>query len=103
MSILKQKKPAEIQAILDSGVKGDFWQIILAVIEESRQHLQTYSDSDKLKDLPAEQYKLESELIKAKRKYLTMLQETPDNLVSFLSSPDNRAESFDPYATTKEP
>lgn len=98
MSILNTKKPAEIQAILDQGVKGDFWQVIVATIEESIEHLRSATDSDDFKDLTPERYKLENELVKAKIKYLRMLINTPNNIVSWLESPDSRTPNFDPYA-----
>ena len=97
MSILKNKKPIDIQGILSSGKQSEFWQAICEAIEQSRQHLQTYQDSDEFKELPPDQYKLENELIRAKRKYLDMLINTPDNIISWLSTPDNKIENFDPY------
>lgn len=102
MSILKQKKPAEIEAILEAGVSSEFWEIICAVLEESRDALQAYQDSDEFRELPAEQYKIENELLRAKRVYLDMLKRTPDNLRSWLTTPDNKVENFDPYLSTEK-
>lgn len=97
MSILKNKKSLDIQGVLQVGKTSEFWQVICEAIEQSREHLQTYQDSEEFKDLPADKYKLESELIRAKRQFLNTLKETPDNIISWLSTPDNKIENFDPY------
>ncbi len=99
MSKLKTKNPLDIQTVMEQGKTSDFWQLIMQAIEQTRMNLQEYQDSDEFRDLPADKYKLESELIHAKRKYLNILKETPDNIISWLSQPDAKIENFDPYKT----
>jgi len=98
MSNIKTKKPAEIEAILDQGVQGDFWQVIVDALNESIEHIENSANDEEFKNLPAEQYKLENELVKAKIKYLKQLKNTPQNIKSWLTSPDSKTTNFDPYA-----
>lgn len=97
MSILNTKKSDDIKEILNIGEKEEFWRIIVDALDQSIEALQNLADSEDMKDLSPERYKLENELIKAKINYLKTLKNTPENLRSWLSSPDNRGTNFDPY------
>lgn len=97
MSILNSKKPIDIQGILNEGKSSEFWGIIVEALDQSIVALQAEHDTDEFKNLPADQYKLESELIRAKKQFLNTLKATPDNIVSWLSSPERKNENFDPY------
>lgn len=85
------------QEILRQGAKGEFWKLIVVALEESKRYLQKLQDDEGMKDLPAEQYKLMNELIKAKKDYLDMLIKTPENIISWLETPDEDKRDFDPY------
>ena len=77
---------------------GDFWQLIIEALNDNKEDLQKQADSEDLKELSPEQYKLENELLKAKRKYLDKLSELPATLISWLKNPNTeKPESFDPY------
>ncbi len=97
LDINNKKDSAAIQEVLKQGTKSEFWKLVVQAIEESKKHLRDLRDSDDLKDLPADQYKTESEIIKYKIKYLNKLLETPGNLSSWLENPDNKKPDFDPY------
>ena len=59
----------------------------------------------KAKDLPADQYKLEMELLKAKRKYLNHLKNLPASLSAYLSEPPANKEkdkNYDPFYNESE-
>lgn len=79
------------------GKESDFWKLVMQVLEKSIEKLRGDQDSDELKEIPAEQYKFENELIKAKIQYLKKLMETPDSIISWLQNPDNSSVEFDPY------
>ena len=84
------------QEILRQGQQSDFWQIILEYIQESKGHLRQQQDSDELKDLPADQYKVENELLKAKIKCLDKLTDYPNTIIGRLQNP-NEEKNWDVY------
>ena len=90
-------KESAKQEILRQGQEGEFWQIIIGYIKESKGHLRNEQDSDELKSLPADQYKVENELLKAKIKYLDKLIEYPNTIIGWLQNPDNETINHDPY------
>jgi hypothetical protein len=71
-------------------------------LKESRDSLGNQLESDEMAELPADQYKLKCELLKAKRKYLDILSNTPENIISWLQAPNNTSVEFDPYSTMGE-
>lgn len=83
--------------ILQQGQQNDFWQIILEYIKESKEHLRNEQASDNLKDYPADQYKIEMELLKAKIKYLDKLADYPNAIIGWLQNPNTKEQNFDPY------
>lgn len=85
------------QEILRQGQTTQFWQLIIESLRDSKNHLRNEQDSEDLKDLPADQYKVESELIKAKIKYIDKLIEYPNTLIGWLEKPDNEQTEYDPY------
>lgn len=90
------------QEVLRQGIKSDFWRLITEALKDSKGYLQKLADNDDLKELPADQYKVENELLKAKRKYLDKLSKLPDDLISWLENPDNKKPDFDPYSKPEE-
>jgi hypothetical protein len=85
------------QEILKQGMKGDFWKILVDALEDSVTNLRGIQDSEDLMELSADQYKVESELLKAKIKYSKRLQKMPEDLISWYEDPENKKEEFDPY------
>ncbi len=57
---------------------------------------------DGIRELPADQYKIEMELLKAKEDYLHRLIDLPDTLIAWLQEPDNTIEDFDPFMKADE-
>ena len=86
---------AVINSIIDLGVKSDFWKIILQSIEESKEHLDRRDDDD-LRELLAEQYKFECEIIKIKKKFLDKLAELPEAIKGSLEN-EGQPINLDPY------
>ena len=85
------------QEILRQGQQSDFWQIIITYLKESKEHLRQQQDSDNLKDLPADQYKVENELLKAKIQYLDKLADYPNTIIGWLQNPNPEEKDWDPY------
>lgn len=94
------KKAAE--QVLKEGMKTPFWELILETIKESKDAIQSAQDGKDINDLPADEYKIQNEVFKAKKKFLDQLAVTPDNLISWLQHPDNKQKNFDPYAEPEE-
>ncbi|KKN30970.1 hypothetical protein LCGC14_0828640 [marine sediment metagenome] len=97
LDINNEKDFDAIREVVKLGMKGDFWNLILQDLKEAKKYLQKKRNSDDLMELPADQYKMKSELIKAKIKYLNILINVPKNLISGLEKPDNKKPTFDPY------
>ena len=99
LNLNSQKDHATIREVIKDGVKGDFWRVIVQALNKLQESLQAEQDNDAIKELPAEQYKLESEIFKAKRKYLKELADFPATLLEDLEDfVDNRNDSpLDPY------
>jgi len=99
----KDKKSA--QQLLRLGKNGEFWKILCQALDESIQHLQNEQDSDDLKDLDSERYKLEAELLKAKRRFLKHLKNLPETLAAYLEEPAGNSENpinYDPFYSEAE-
>ena len=92
-----QEKKATSQEILRLGAQSDFWQLLLDALQRNKENLRNELDSENLTELPADQYKLESELLKAKIKYIDKLLKLPDSLIIWHENPSNKEEDFDPY------
>jgi len=99
MKIHDPNDKESIREILKQGVKTDFWKIIMQGLDAVAEDLQREQDSEGLKELPAEQYKVESEILKAKRKYLRELKDFPRTILNDLDDPNEgvKEENLDPY------
>ena len=89
--------PLSQQEILKQGQLSEFWQIIVQFVRESKEHLRQEQDSDSLRDLPADQYKVENELLKAKIQYLDKLTDYPNTIIGWLQNPNQEEKDWDPY------
>lgn len=83
--------------ILRAGKSTEFWRLIVEAMQESKDFIDEQMESEELQELSPEMYKLTNEMFKAKKKYLETLINTPDNLISWLGTPDNERKDFDPY------
>ena len=95
--MIDTKESQSKQEILRQGQQSDFWQIIVEALRDSKEHLRQEQSSDDLKDLPADQYKVESELLKAKIKYLDKLTDYPNTIIGWLQNPNQEEKNYDPY------
>lgn len=102
---LKEQDAESAKEVLSIGQETEFWKLLCRAIDDSIAHLNVQQDGDAMKDLPSEQYKIESELLKAKRKYLVHLKALPKLLIAYLTQPAGNSEpdyNFDPYFTAEE-
>lgn len=90
------------QAILKDGRITEFWKLIVRVMEESKIDIQQKQDSEEIGDLPADQYKLQNEIFKAKKDLIKKIIDTPESLIAFLEEPDNKEVNYDPFYTKEE-
>lgn len=97
---MAEKNNKTKQEILKNGASGEFWQIIKANLDENIKDLREQQNDEDFRTLPAEAYKLENELLKAKIEYFEKLKTIPEDLISWLEEPGNTVENFDPYLKT---
>ena len=95
------RKLSTSQEILSLGKQTDFWKMLVDHLENEIADLREEQQKD-LKSLPADQYKLENELILAKIDYIKYLQTLPDSLILLLDNSENYTRVLDPYATSKD-
>ena len=97
MKFRNTKEENTAKAILETGKNEKFWEIICKSIDESIAYIEEQQDSEDMRELSPEMYKLTNELFKAKKEYLRTLKNTPDNILSWLEKPVSERQSFDPY------
>ena len=85
------------QEILRVGMDTDFWRVLIEGIQANIEELRKKNDDEEFRNLPANQYKLENELLLAKIKYLEKLIHLPTEMIAWFENPDNTVEDHDPY------
>lgn len=95
MKTVKDNKDA--QEILREGKKTTFWRLIVEALNDSRVDIQEKQDGEDIASLPADKYKSQMELFKAKKELIDNHIGLPDSLVEHLGNPDNKKKNFDPY------
>lgn len=88
--------PVSIE-VLKSGKTGEFWRIICAAIDANIAELDSDLKGPDLMVLSANEYKIRSEIIKAKIIHLANLKETPDNIISAIADEAETEGDPDPY------
>lgn len=83
--------------ILTAGKQGTFWKIIQEAMQETKDYIDKQLEDEGLQDLDAEQYKFTTELLRAKKKYLDKLLQTPENMIEWFGIPEEKRKNFDPY------
>ena len=91
-----------IQEILAQGIKSDFWEYMRRVIEEKITALEQEQRGKTLKGLPANEYKLENELLLAKIDFLKQLQTLPESIIMSLENATEQVQNLDPYVHPKD-
>ena len=101
--MIDPKDKANVQEILRQGMSSRFWEIICDAIEDSIFYLQGLQDGDEINELPPEQYKIQNEVLKAKRANLEKLKKMPLTLSEHLNDPNAFGEkNYDPYYSSEE-
>lgn len=98
MITFKTKKEEETtKELLKSGKKTPFWNLILKAVDDNIEALRNKQNSEEISELPAEEYKLKNEIIKDKINFLTKFKGMPDDIISWLGTPESKDKNFDPY------
>lgn len=91
------KDKQSIIEILRQGQQSEFWAILCEQIRRKIAEINEKENRDHLKNLPADQYKLENELRFAKIEFLEGLQVLPEDTIATLIMPVTEDRDFDPY------
>lgn len=91
-----------IKEILKQGMKSPFWQIICQRLQEHIDSVQALLDSDHLKDRPAEEYKIETEILKRQKHDRVGVIDMPEVLIYELDSPDFFGQKVEEIYPDKE-
>jgi len=90
-------RKSDEKEILKRGKETLFWKIICEAINKRIETLQELEESENFEELPADQYKLKSQLVKAERKHLKIMKDYPDILMGRFGTPKNTDIELDPY------
>ena len=96
MNLNDSTKKEEIKRILKDGLTNEFWVLICQAINKDIEMLRNVPNG--FADLPAEQYKFESELVREKINYLEALRAKPNEIINDLTEPDQSRPEHDPYS-----
>lgn len=102
MKIDDPQQAENVKETMSEGQSTEFWVLIMQALDQSIARLEGERDGQEIKELPADQYKMESELLKAKIHYLKHLKELPSTIMAWTQQPDQSTPSFDPYYTASE-
>jgi len=97
MDIKDPKNAKNIQAILREGKSSEFWQVICAFLDEDIEKHKAELMSDEFFTAPAEQYKVQAEVIKNHILDLQTLKDFPDECIIELDEPDQTETEYDPF------
>jgi len=95
------KKRSE-QEILAIGMRSEFWRILCEGIQKNIDNLKMKQSGKNLSSLPADQYKLENEIILAKIRYLESLMNLPENLIQEIGNTVEENVNLDPFRTPED-
>lgn len=94
--------PKSIAEILRIGQSSDFWRLILQNIDATLAGVQEELDSPDMIKVPESDYKTINEILKAKKEYLLLLKELPNEIIMDLEMPSDVNEDPDPFQTAEE-
>lgn len=102
MQLHSQKDKETIREILSQGVGGEFWTIICQALDETAEHLKKIMENEDMEDLPADQYKVKNEILKAKKANIEKLKNLPMSICEWLDDIAQEKKDFDPYFTASD-
>ena len=89
-------RPVSVE-ILQTGKSSEFWRIICDAIDANIAELDSDLKGPDLMGLYANEYKIRSEIIKAKIVHLANLKDTPDNIINAIATEAETEGDPDPY------
>lgn len=100
MRLTNSKDKKNIQQVLKQGLKDDFWDILTQALKQDLKDVNRDLDSDDLSNMPANEYKVECEVLKEKRRFIEKMLHLPDRIIEDMETPPTAAEEDedpDPY------
>lgn len=95
MNLNDSTKKEEIKRLMKDGSTSEFWVLMCQAINRDIETLRLMPRE--FASLPADQYKLENEIIREKINYLEGLKNKPTEIVDELTDPDQTEVDHDPY------
>lgn len=99
---------AQLAAIIRDGSQSDFWDAIESVLDSAIATIAEQLDDEhnELSALPADEYKIKCEVLKAKRRVVLALKRLPQDYAQYLEKPlphgQVSRDAFDPYFAKEE-
>lgn len=88
---------------LRAGAKGEFWAIMLQVLDQNISHIEREMASEDMSEMDATEYKVQMEVWKGRKRDLLKLKLLPETLIVELEDPDQTEPTFDPYDNGEDP
>lgn len=102
MDINNPDNRSAVIRILKDGYQGEFWQLLVQSIDEKIEGVQASLDGDDFREYPAEDYKIEREILKAQKSDLEALKELPNSIFSSISDEPDDDDEADPYRRARD-
>lgn len=96
------KKSATDLAIIRQGATSEFWKLICKIVDENIRLVEEQMESENMDDLPADEYKVMSQVLKLKKKMYLSLKDLPKSFLESKKLPDQSTPNFDPYGSAKD-
>ena len=98
MRLDEPKDKETIQAVMNEGMKGDFWKLIREYLDIKIEVVRNEKKGSDLRLLPAEEYKVSNEIMNSREQNFEDLKDIPETIIRYVESPDQTEPEFDPYA-----
>ena len=103
MITLKGKKNEDIQRILADGADSDFWSVVVSYLSEKVVEANEEMRGEAIRNLPAEQYKVEMEVLQNNVELFERMKDLPSAISKELGKPEEKnTESPDVYERESE-
>lgn len=97
IDIYNPENAKTVQQELRQGQGTEFWQILQAATDEIIKDIEEQIDGEKIRALPANEYKVVMEILKGRKKDLLKLKELPGTLIIELENPNQSEPDFRAY------
>jgi hypothetical protein len=98
--MMKDKKT--IEETVRFGMASDFWEIIVDSLKDKILELAQEQSDQAYRQLPAIEYKVQSELLFSKIDFLKELQKLPETIIIELQDSAVEKDNHDPFRTAED-